>query len=205
MAEIDARRREIGQCQRVSQQTDDFDVGLNAGVTIEFGSDLQRLARCGQAVGTRMQHIGAVAQARDTSAIEQVCVDARHLRRDVGAHAHHASRELVDHLEGAQLHVMAGAGEQRVHVFQQRRHDQLVLPAGEQVEDPAPQRRAGARQVDAILVAHRAIEADERADACVARRRRERGSYRADAPRADGDVPRVRALRRGTPGTKIGR
>jgi hypothetical protein len=66
-------------------------------------------------------------------------VDARHLRRDVGAHAHHAARELVDHLEGAQLQVVPGTGEQRVHVLEQRRHDELVFLFEKQIQDRASQ------------------------------------------------------------------
>jgi hypothetical protein len=34
-------------------------------------------------------------------------VDARHLRRDVGAQAHAAAGELIDQLEGAQIQIVA--------------------------------------------------------------------------------------------------
>src|SRR5258708_32467197 len=61
-------------------------------------------------------------------------VDARHLRRDVGAHAHHPAGELVDDLEGAQLHVVAGPGEQRVHVLEEGRHHQLKLVFKKQIQ-----------------------------------------------------------------------
>jgi hypothetical protein len=53
-----------------------------------------------------VQHAAAVAQARDAPAVEQVRVDARHLRRDVGAHAHHLPRQLVHQLEGAQVEIV---------------------------------------------------------------------------------------------------
>jgi len=50
-----------------------------------------------------------------------VRVDARHLRSDVGAQAHHPARELVDHLEGAQLEVVTGARSSESNVLEQRR------------------------------------------------------------------------------------
>jgi hypothetical protein len=50
-----------------------------------------------------VQHRAAVAQAGDAAAVEQVGVDARHLRRGVGAQAQGAARELVDQLEGLQV------------------------------------------------------------------------------------------------------
>src|SRR5687768_11134479 len=65
-------------------------------------------------------------------------VDARDLRRDVGAQSHHAPRELVDHLEGAQLKVVPRPGEERVDVLQERRHDQLVVFREKQIEDLSP-------------------------------------------------------------------
>jgi hypothetical protein len=104
-----------------------LEVGALAGLAVELGADLHRLARRAGAGRPRVQHAAAVAQPRLALAVEKVRVDARHLRRDVGAHAHHAARDLVDHLEGAQLEVVPGAGEQRVHVLEQRRHHQLVL------------------------------------------------------------------------------
>src|SRR5882724_8426660 len=66
-------------------------------------------------------------------------VDARDLRRDVGAHAHGLARDLVHHLEGTQLEIVSGAGEEGVHVFEERRHDQLVFLRKKQIQDGAPQ------------------------------------------------------------------
>jgi len=74
-----------------------------------------------------VQHRAAVAEPRHAFAIEQVRVDARHLRRDVGAHAHRLARVLVDHLEGAHVEIVAGAGEKRVGEFQQRRNHQFIF------------------------------------------------------------------------------
>jgi hypothetical protein len=55
-----------------------------------------------------------------------VGVDARHLRRGVGAQAQRAAGQLVDQLEGLQPERLAGAGQQRLQVLQQGRHHQLV-------------------------------------------------------------------------------
>jgi hypothetical protein len=48
-----------------------------------------------------------------------VGVDARGLRRGVGAQAQGAAAELVDQLEGLQIEFAAGAAEQRLQVLQQ--------------------------------------------------------------------------------------
>ena len=51
----------------------------------------------------------------------------------------HAAGELVDQLEGLQVQRLAGAGEQRLQVLQQRRHHQLVAVAAGGVEQFAAQ------------------------------------------------------------------
>jgi hypothetical protein len=76
-----------------------------AGMAIEFGAELQRLARGVKARRQRMQHAAAIAQAGNALAIEQMGVDTRHLRRDVGANSHRAAGQLIDQLEGAQVKV----------------------------------------------------------------------------------------------------
>jgi hypothetical protein len=58
-----------------------------------------------------------------------VCVDASGLRRGVGAQAQRAAAELIDELEGLQVELMPGAGEQRIQMLEQRRHDQLEATA----------------------------------------------------------------------------
>jgi hypothetical protein len=61
-------------------------------------------------------------------------VDAGDLRRAVGTQAHHAAGELVDQLEGLQIQRLAGAGQQRLQVLQQGRHDQLIAIAAGHVQ-----------------------------------------------------------------------
>jgi hypothetical protein len=140
VADVHARALHACDLERAAEQPLDLEVGLGAGVPVDLGADLDRLARRLRPSRARVQDAAAVAQARDACAVEQVRVDARHLRRDVGAHAHHPAGELVHQLESAQIQVVPGAGEQRVHVFEQRRHHQLVAPGREQVQDRAAQR-----------------------------------------------------------------
>ncbi len=54
----------------------------------------------------------AVTQAGHTLMVEQVGIDARSLRRDVGTHPHGPPGQLVNQLEGPQLQFLAGPGEQ---------------------------------------------------------------------------------------------
>jgi len=61
-------------------------------------------------------------------------VHPRHLRRDVGAKAHLPAGQRIGHLEGAQIQVLAGTGEQGFEVFDVRGDDELVAPALEQVQ-----------------------------------------------------------------------
>ena len=42
--------------------------------------------------------------------------------------------KVVDQLEGLQVQRLAGAGEERLEVLQQRRHDQLVAVAARRIE-----------------------------------------------------------------------
>ena len=90
-------------------------------------------------VGPGMQHRAAVAQAGDAAAVEQMGIDARDLRRGVGAQAEGAAGQLVDELEGLQIERMAGAGKQRLEVLQQWRDHELEAVAARHVEQPAAQ------------------------------------------------------------------
>ncbi len=62
--------------------------------------DLQRLARMHHAGRQGVQNAARVAQACDPRTVQQMRVDARHLRRDVRAHTQQAPRQLIDQLEG---------------------------------------------------------------------------------------------------------
>ena len=67
-------------------------------------------------------------------------INARHLGRYVRAHAHGTARQLVNQLEGLQIEIVAGAGQQRIDIFQHRRQHQLVAVTLKQVEHAPPQR-----------------------------------------------------------------
>ncbi len=66
-------------------------------------------------------------------------IDARHLRCHVGAHAHHSAGELIGELEGLQVEIVAGAGEQGLEILDEGRHHQFVAPAGVEIQQAPTQ------------------------------------------------------------------
>lgn len=44
MVDVQAHRPQFGQCQRLQQQVDDLDVGLDAGMAVDLGTDLDGFA-----------------------------------------------------------------------------------------------------------------------------------------------------------------
>ncbi len=134
MAARDAHRAQRGQEQR-----DRLLVAGDAGFAEELGADLHDLARRARARRQRVQHAARIAEPRDARFVEHVRVDARHLRRDVGAHAQHAAGHRVDDLERLQLQVAAGAGGQRVQVLDERRLHQPIAAREEVIEQRATQ------------------------------------------------------------------
>jgi len=87
-----------------------------------------------------MQHAAAVAQTGHALVVEQVGVDTRCLRRDVGAHPQGSARKLVNQLEGAQIQIRAGTGQQGLQILQRGRHDVFVAATAKQVEHRTPRR-----------------------------------------------------------------
>ncbi|MOA17263.1 hypothetical protein D3C78_1375150 [compost metagenome] len=81
-----------------------------------------------------MQHATGVAQTARAFTAQGVRIDARDLRGDVSPKAHLPTRLRVDNLEGPQIQVLAGTGEQRFQVLDMRGHDELVTPALEQIQ-----------------------------------------------------------------------
>ena len=114
------------RAQAIQRQREHFQIGLAPRVAVDFGAELQRLARGVRALGPGVQHRAAVAKPRDRLAPQQVRIDARHLRRGVGANAERAARQLVDQLESLEVERFTGTGEQRVEVLDQGRDHQLV-------------------------------------------------------------------------------
>jgi hypothetical protein len=126
MPDVQRYLAHTGQPQRTQQQALHLNVTLDAAMAVYFGADLQRLAGSVQSIRTGSQHAAGIAQPGDPAAVEQVCVDPRHLRRNVGTHPQHAPGQLVDQLECLQIEVVAGTRQQGIHVFEQRRHHQLI-------------------------------------------------------------------------------
>ena len=108
-------------------------------MAVDFGAELQRLARGVGSVGTGVQHRTAITQPGHAFAIEQVGVDARHLRRAVGPQPEHAPGQLIDQFERLQIERLAGTGQQGLQMLEQRRHDQLVTVATGRVEQVSPE------------------------------------------------------------------
>ena len=125
--------------QRRDHQLHDLDIGFQPRVAVELGADLDGLAHLGHARGHGVQHAAAIAQPRDALPVEEMRVDARDLRRVVGADSHHAARQLVDELEGGEVEVAPRPREQGLHVLEERRGHELVAVHLEEVEDRAAQ------------------------------------------------------------------
>ena len=125
--------------QAFQRQLGDFEIGLQAAVPVNLGAQLQRLTTGVRTGRARVQHRPAVAQAGDTSAVEQVGVDAGHLRRGVGTKAQGAAAELIHQLEGFEIQRVAGTRQEGLDVLQQRRHHQLVAVGTGGIEPDAAQ------------------------------------------------------------------
>ncbi len=61
-------------------------------MTVNFSADLNLLARRVQTARPRMRDISGVAKTRDALTVQQMRVDTRDLRRDVGAQAERCVR-----------------------------------------------------------------------------------------------------------------
>jgi hypothetical protein len=88
---VEAHFGKAGQRDGGQRQFLDLGIGFEAGMAVDLGADLDRLAGGVQARRAGMQHAAGVAQAGDRIAVQQVGVDARDLGRHVGAQAEQAS------------------------------------------------------------------------------------------------------------------
>jgi hypothetical protein len=89
--------------------------------------------------GLRLNDGTAVAQAGGALAIKEMGVNARDLRRRIGAQAKLPPTTLVYELKGAQIHGLTCAREKGLKVLQHGRHDQLVSKGTRAVEEHASQ------------------------------------------------------------------
>ena len=111
MAKINAADRQLYRAEGARHQADDSEVGRDVGRAIQLGANLQGLTTGGDGRRQGMQRAVAVTQASHTLMVEQVSIDTRSLRRDVGTHPHGPPGQLVDQLEGAQLEILPGPGQ----------------------------------------------------------------------------------------------
>ena len=128
-----------GHVQGGHHQAENLQVALHPGMTVQFGADLQGAAGSGKAVAPGTEHAADIAQAVGLVPAQLVGVDTRRLGRDVRAYAQQAAADLVGHLEGLVLQVLAGPGEQGVEVLDERGDHQLISPAAELVQQAAAQ------------------------------------------------------------------
>ena len=151
VAEVEVHLRHAGGPERLEHEEHDLEIGLDARVAVELATDLQRAACAAGPFGTCAQHGAEVAQAHGTLAPQAPRLDARHLRRHVGADAEHAPRERVRELEGVRLEGVARAREQGLEVLDEGRDHELVAPGCVEVEEVAAQgldaRRLGGQQL----------------------------------------------------------
>ena len=105
----------------------------------QLGTQLQQLARTGEGIRPGAQNVAGVTQAHRALTLEVMRVNARRLRRHVGAHTHEAAGKLIGQLEGLQVEIASGAGEQRIQIFDERWHHQFITPGVELVEQAAAQ------------------------------------------------------------------
>ena len=71
--------------------------------------------------------------------VKQMCINARSLRRDVGANAHGTAGQLVSQFESTQVEILPGPGQQGLKIFQERRHDELEAVTAKMVKQGAAQ------------------------------------------------------------------
>ena len=82
-----------------------------------------------------MENRAAITKPGHAMPIQQMGIDARNLWRDIGAKTHGTTRNLIDQLECAQIQITPSAGEQRIDIFEHRRHDEQIAMHSEQFEN----------------------------------------------------------------------
>ena len=139
IGQIEHHLSQAGDAQAFERDAHDLEIGLESRLAVDLGTELQGFAAGAVATGASAQYRPAVAKPRHAFAVEQVGIDAGHLRRSVRTQAEGAAAGLVDQLEGFEIEGVAGAGQQRFDVLEQRRNDQLEAGSGSGVEKAAAQ------------------------------------------------------------------
>ena len=135
---VDVGPLDPGRAEHLEHEADRLHVALHPRVAVDLRPHLDGAARARHPVGPGVQHRARVAEPdRHALPREPMGVDPGRLGGHVRPHPEHPPRRLVGHLEGAEIEVGAGAVEERVEVFEEGGHHQLVPPRGEQVDDAA--------------------------------------------------------------------
>ena len=140
VAKIDVEIARTCRIERRQEELQHLAVGRDGSMPIELAADLDHFACHAGSGGHGPQHTAGIAKARDARFVEEMRVHARHLGRGIRAHAEHAAGQRVDGLEGLQIEIAPGSGEQRVEIFDQRRHDETIAAYPKVIEQRATQR-----------------------------------------------------------------
>ena len=108
-------------------------------MTIDFSAKLEGLTCGTRAIGARMHHGAAVAQASHAFAIEQMSINARHLLRHIGTQAHGATRELVNQFGGLKGKSFACTRQQGFQILEHGWHDEFIAIAARSIEQSSTQ------------------------------------------------------------------
>ena len=123
----------IGNLHAFEHQVNQFDIRPYVGETIHLRPRLQRFAHIEQTFRPRVQHRTCVAQAvNPLIGGQKMCIDTRHLRRNVGTDAQLPTAQLIDHQNGFQRQTCVNVCQQGMAVFHQRWLYQLVTVHSEQ-------------------------------------------------------------------------
>ena len=83
MTKVEMHVLDTQQSQRLQHQLLYLQIAFQTVVSIQLGTDLQKLTAARQSDRLSVQHAPGIAQPCHTLMIEQMGVDARRLRRDV--------------------------------------------------------------------------------------------------------------------------
>ena len=108
-------------------------------MAVDFSTELERLTRGTRTIGARMNDRTAVAQTGYALAIEQMCINARHLLRHVCTQAHGATGELVNQFGGLKGKSFACTRQQGLQILQHGWHDKLIAIAARSIEQSSTQ------------------------------------------------------------------
>ena len=86
-----------------------------------------------------MQHGPEIAQPGRRLAAQMMGIHACDLGRHVGAHAKQTPGELIGELEGLEIQILPGAGQERIQIIDEGRNDQLIAPARVEIQQFAAQ------------------------------------------------------------------